>query len=563
MSDRETHGEKGSSGTSGRTRKKSQSHIPRPDRAGKQPSQVREPETQAQLEETDAQALLSALLRLGERVSINMHEDEIAHAYVSQLGELFPGRLLAVRLFSPETGELTVVYATGRLRQRERDAIEITRESVERHNIVLESCAPAEARCLESYLPLFKEGTTGFDVPLIVGDRLIGLFSVEYPAEVRPPPGERKIIEPLVLQLAGVLGNVRLLRQSASGGDPQNRFFDNATLPILVIGEQGQIQFANRAFLRATGYTHEDLLGQDWLSMLPESERQRVLPTYVNALRGESTGNIELKLPRRGGGSSHLAAVTASILSEDGDVEGVVYVFREVASESPAALRQLVSGVVHELNNPLTNISVYGEYLLKKSQQSDSDPADVEKLRRIVASSVRIRNFTRDLVAYTRPSPEKPSLTAVEDIIDQALVYCDHLVEETGATVERRYCNSLPKVYGVKGQLIQVFVNLITNACHAVPKDAGFLLLETSPLGEHRLIARVTDTGSGIPEHNLDRIFEPFFTTKGEGQGTGLGLSIIKNIIEQHRGSISVRSEVGSGTTFEVVLQCRPDGKSD
>jgi len=218
---------------------------------------------------------------------------------------------------------------------------------------------------------------------------------------------------------------------------------------------------------------------------------------------------------------------------------------------------------VHELNNPLTNISVYGDYLLKKSQQAGADPGDVEKLRRIVASSVRIRNFTRDLVSYTRPSPEKPSLTAIEDIIDQALVYCDHLVEETGATVERRYCTALPKVYCVKGQLIQVFVNLITNACHAVPKDAGFLLLETSPLGEQKLIARVTDTGSGIPEHNLDCIFEPFFTTKGEGMGTGLGLSIIKNIVEQHRGVITVRSEVGSGTTFEVVLNYRPDGKGE
>ena len=114
-------------------------------------------------------------------------------------------------------------------------------------------------------------------------------------------------------------------------------------------------------------------------------------------------------------------------------------------------------------------------------------------------------------------------------------------------------------VYGVKVQLVQVFVNLITNACHAMPLGAGRLTLQTQPSGDGRLSVRVIDSGKGITEDNLQRIFEPFFTTKGEGKGTGLGLSIVRNIVEQHRGTISVLSEVGRGTTFEVVLHCRPD----
>ena len=117
----------------------------------------------------------------------------------------------------------------------------------------------------------------------------------------------------------------------------------------------------------------------------------------------------------------------------------------------------------------------------------------------------------------------------------------------------------MPPVYGVKGQLVQVFVNLITNACHAMPMGAGRLTLATSAAGDGRLSARVIDNGKGITEDNRQRIFEPFFTTKGEGKGTGLGLSIVKNIIEQHRGLIVVQSEVGAGTTFELVLACRAD----
>ena len=176
-----------------------------------------------------------------------------------------------------------------------------------------------------------------------------------------------------------------------------------------------------------------------------------------------------------------------------------------------------------------------------------------------MASADRILNFTRDLVTYARPSAERPVALDITEVIDQSLVFCSHVIDEVGASIETHYEVGAPPVYGVKGQLVQVLVNLITNACHAMPMGAGKLRIETQSVGEGRLLLRVSDTGKGIQEENLKRIFEPFFTTKGEGQGTGLGLSIVRNIIEQHRGEIRVSSEVGRGTTFEIVLACRPD----
>jgi signal transduction histidine kinase len=275
-----------------------------------------------------------------------------------------------------------------------------------------------------------------------------------------------------------------------------------------------------------------------------------------------------MKLPRRDGSSAHVAVNTASILSADGEVEAVIYIFRDITevrelesqiihAEKLATLGQLAAGVVHELNNPLTSISVYGEQLLKA--HADGDPRDVAKLGRIVESADRILKFTRDLVSYARPSNEAPVLMRITEAIDTAISFCEHLVDETGATIERRFDPEVPPLYGVKGQLVQVFVNLITNACHAMPMGAGLLVIHTEPVDDGRLRVLVTDSGKGIPENDRDRIFEPFFSTKGEGKGTGLGLSIVHNIVEQHKGSIHVSSEVGQGSTFEIELPCRQE----
>jgi signal transduction histidine kinase len=272
-------------------------------------------------------------------------------------------------------------------------------------------------------------------------------------------------------------------------------------------------------------------------------------------------------LPRANGGFARVAMNTASIVSADGEVEGVIAIGRDITevrqleeqiiqAEKLATLGQLAAGVVHELNNPLTSISVYSDYLLKKGERGTGEPSDLEKLRRIVQSAERILNFTRDLVAYARPSNEEPRLISIHDVLDQSVVFCEHVIAESGVRVVKKYAENVQPVYAVKGQLHQVFINLITNACHAMPMGAGHLTVETEPV-EERLMVRLADNGAGIPSDHLDRIFEPFFSTKGEGKGTGLGLSIVRNIVHQHGGSIQVKSELGGGTAFEIALPYR------
>ena len=121
-------------------------------------------------------------------------------------------------------------------------------------------------------------------------------------------------------------------------------------------------------------------------------------------------------------------------------------------------------------------------------------------------------------------------------------------------TVTRNFADGLPPCNGVPGQLHQVFVNLITNACNAAKEHGGKLHLSTGPIGRDKIRLRIADDGVGIADEDLERVFEPFFSTRRRGKGTGLGLSIVNSIIERHHGEIVIESELGRGTTVLVTL---------
>jgi signal transduction histidine kinase len=234
---------------------------------------------------------------------------------------------------------------------------------------------------------------------------------------------------------------------------------------------------------------------------------------------------------------------------------------RVIQGEKLASVGQIAAKVVHELNNPLTAIVTYASYLTRKLDRSGLDPADVERLRRIGESADRILRFSRELTADARPDEESAGLVAMAEVVDRAVVFCEHLVSGSGIHVAVRHDPAVPPTVGLRGQLTQVFVNLLTNACHAL-QDAGkaedgLVEIHSTLTEDGRVQVSVADNGQGVSPENVVRIFDPFFTTKAAGRGTGLGLSIVRSIVEQHGGRVWVRSIVGSGTTFVVELPVR------
>ena len=218
-------------------------------------------------------------------------------------------------------------------------------------------------------------------------------------------------------------------------------------------------------------------------------------------------------------------------------------------SEKLASLGTLSAGVAHEINNPLTGILLYASIM-----QSDKrlDPELLPDVERVISETQRCAGIVKDLLQFSRESlPEKEDVT-IDSLLDEVVVFFHKQPDFNTIIIRKDYGNDLPPVTVDPNQIRQVFMNLVINAGHAMPYG-GVLKISTCRSTDGKYVcAAIKDSGDGIPEENLARIFDPFFTTKSEG--TGLGLSISYGIIENNGGKIEVKSRIGEGATFIVML---------
>jgi signal transduction histidine kinase len=159
------------------------------------------------------------------------------------------------------------------------------------------------------------------------------------------------------------------------------------------------------------------------------------------------------------------------------------------------------------------------------------------------------------LLNFSRLSGSEFNPVDVNQLIYDSLALLEHQLQSSHINVDSRFDDSLPPVYGNRGKLQQVFVNLFLNARDAMP-SGGDLTVQTA-MNESLVIVDISDTGIGISEDNLKRVFDPFFTTKALGKGTGLGLAVTYGIIQEHGGRIFVDSDAGRGTHFRLKLPTR------
>jgi len=220
-------------------------------------------------------------------------------------------------------------------------------------------------------------------------------------------------------------------------------------------------------------------------------------------------------------------------------------------TEKMSALGMLVSGVAHELNNPLTSVVGYTQLLMSRV----SDPNHRRMLGRVSAEAERAGRIVQNLLTFSRKHRTEKRPTDINEVLDQVLDLRAYELHVSNVEVVRRLSPGLPKVVVDPHQFQQVFLNLLTNAEHAVRETPrrGRIVVETREDGGFVRVA-VSDNGNGISQENLGKVFIPFFTTKEVGKGTGLGLSICYGIVEEHGGRIGVVSRDGEGASFTVEI---------
>jgi len=227
-----------------------------------------------------------------------------------------------------------------------------------------------------------------------------------------------------------------------------------------------------------------------------------------------------------------------------------------IQSAKMAATGQLVAGVSHELNQPLTGIKGFAQALLMDSEENSPARADLKK---IIEQADRMDNIIKNLRLFARKSEFKTEELDINKPIQDALMLLSQQLKVDNIRLNTSLGENLPKIQGDLNQLQQVFLNLITNARDAIDSlkhpDGGELMIKTA-LSEDSKYVEITfeDTGCGIHPEDLENIFNPFFTTKSSLGSIGLGLSITYGIIEEHRGKIEVKSQEGKGTTFKIIL---------
>jgi signal transduction histidine kinase len=251
--------------------------------------------------------------------------------------------------------------------------------------------------------------------------------------------------------------------------------------------------------------------------------------------------------------------------SKEDEISNLIEAFNQMVKETNLKQKQLIqseklasigvfsSGVAHELNNPLNNISLTLDTLKEEFDHLSASEAK-EMLANVIIQADRASNVVRNLLDFSRETSTLPEDEIdIRQVIDTTVKLVGNQLKLENIQLDLDFPDNLSPVRGDFQQLQQVFLNLFLNSIYSI-SDTGLVTIEAHEDSSSMIRIDFSDTGCGIPPDKLETIFDPFFTTKPLGDGTGLGLSIVHNIIWKHNGFIEVKSKTGRGTTFSIFL---------
>lgn len=343
--------------------------------------------------------------------------------------------------------------------------------------------------------------------------------------------------------------------------DFNQRILNTTQSMILVLDTAGLISYANRRCFEA-GYREQELIGQRLVHLVENADRTDFESALQTTANGQQVENLELRVRRSDGSIGHFSVSLSPSRDESNQVNSVVVVMTDITdavllqaklahAEKMATIGRLVSGVAHEVNNPLAAILGFTDLLLEDPQIPDSAR---EELQIILRETQRTKEIVQGLLSFARQRPAQREPMQVNAILRQTIRLRSYDFSSHGVEVTEEFNENLQMAVGDPQQLQQVFLNILNNAYDAIQESGnhGKIRIRTRQTTDFIEVAFI-DNGTGVREP--ERIFDPFFTTKPAGKGTGLGLSICYGIVRAHGGEISCWNNEGeSGSTFVVRL---------
>ena len=369
---------------------------------------------------------------------------------------------------------------------------------------------------------------------------------------------------------------------------------------ILVITPEREIVEVNESFLRLMNYSQDEIIGKKCYEVFQRVTRKssncHIVCPLEDVIRNKRPSHRILTRMGSDGETRYAELTIFPIWEKNGKISKFIEISRDITKrkreeeeitrrleqmvdertrelkethkkllhqDKMASLGKLSASVVHEINNPIAGI-LNLTMLIKRIIQEGVDQKTAEHFKEYLdlmeTETRRTSRIVSNLLAFSRQSKMELKFLSLNQLIEKTLFLNLNLLKINGVKIEKRLDPNIPNIEGSEDHLQQVFMNIVSNAAEAMEtKKGGVLNVETRhSLEEEKIIITFNDTGEGIPSENLSKLFEPFFTKKKTGKGVGLGLSVAYGIVEDHGGSINVKSEIGKGATFEVRLPVQP-----
>jgi PAS domain S-box-containing protein len=342
------------------------------------------------------------------------------------------------------------------------------------------------------------------------------------------------------------------------------RLVDNFPDLILVVDASSHYTFVSPRCQEVLGYQLAETENMELGGRTHAEDLPILLALFADILEGRQTfASLEIRVRHKLGDWRRIRFNFSPLADETGKIEGVVLSGRDVTelkrleeqliqAEKLAAMGQMLAGVAHELNNPLTAILGVTELLREGQTDQEATRRQLEITHRQARRAARI---VQNLLEFSRPASPQKKPVDLNSIIDRTLQLHEHSLRRNNVEVDFRPQLDFPAVIADANQLIQVFLNLVTNAEQAIRevRESGRIQIRFARVGS-RIAVAFQDDGVGIRPDSVQRLFDPFYTTKRPGGGTGLGLSICLSIVREHGGTIEAEALPAGGSAFTVYL---------